>query len=173
MNLILSNGYPYPYPDGLTEAQQEELSMAAPAYRLVIAGVVHFEQKYTTTIEFIDHDAYRAAQAITGWAAWGDHQLVLEAPTSAADGYDYPAIVVGKHAYCGYQLAEVADGAAAALQALLRAVKRHDDSLNRREMPPDGDDYNELLNIIESAQPIARVTVPAAPQVTGANHVSR
>lgn len=106
MNLILSNGYPYPYPDGLTEAQQEEISMAAPAYRLVIEGVTHFEQKYTTTVQFRDADSYLTAQAITGWGAWSDLELVLEAPTSAADGYDYPAIIVGRVAYCGHQLVE-------------------------------------------------------------------
>lgn len=106
MNLILSNGYPYPYPDKLTEKEQEELSMAAPAYRLVIEGVTHFEQKHTTTVEFRDADSYQTAQAITGWAAWSDLKLILEAPTSADDGYDYPAIIVGKVAYCCHQLVE-------------------------------------------------------------------
>jgi hypothetical protein len=104
MNLILSNGYPFPYPDGLTEAQQEEISLAAPSYRLVVAGVTHFEQKFTTTAQFRDNDAYATALAITGWKPWSP--LVLEAPTSAADGYDYPAIIVGNVAYCGYQLVE-------------------------------------------------------------------
>jgi hypothetical protein len=104
MNLILSNGYPFPYPDGLSEAQQEEISQAAPSYRLVVAGVTHFEQKYTTTVQFRDTDTYHTALAVTGWKPWSP--LVLEAPTSAADGYDYPAIIVGNVAYCGYQLVE-------------------------------------------------------------------
>jgi hypothetical protein len=104
MNLILSNGYPFPYPDGLSEAQQQEISQAAPSYRLVVAGVTHFEQKYTTTVQFRDTDTYHTALAVTGWEPWSP--LVLEAPTSAADGYDYPAIIVGNVAYCGYQLVE-------------------------------------------------------------------
>jgi hypothetical protein len=104
MNLILSNGYPFPYPAGLSEAQQEELSQAAPSYRLVIAGVTHFEQKFTTTVQFRGNDAYLTAMAITGWKPW--EPLVLEAPTSDKDGYDYPAILVGNVAYCGYQLVE-------------------------------------------------------------------
>lgn len=156
MNLIMSNGYPFPYPDGLTEAQQEEISQAAPAYRLVIAGVTHFEQKHTTTVEFRDTDSYLTAKAITGWAAWCDLKLVLEAPTSAADGYDYPAIVVGKVAYCGHQLVDVPDGAAAVLKRLLDTVDKYNDALNLAEIAPDGDNYNELLDIIDDMRPVAR-----------------
>lgn len=106
MKLILSHGYPYPYPLDLTEAQQAELSHAAPAYQLVIQGVKHFEQKHTTTVEFVSDEAWHTAQAITGWKTWATR--ILEAPTDAENGLAYDAFIVANVAYCGHVLVEEA-----------------------------------------------------------------
>lgn len=104
MNLILSNGYPYPCAGDLSEAQRVEHSMAAPACRLVIRDVVHFEQKHTTTVEFVNSDARGVAMAITGWPLVADK--VLAVSTIVAEGYDHPAIIVGSIAYCCHMLAD-------------------------------------------------------------------
>lgn len=103
MKLVLTNGYPYPYPTGLTEAQQEGISEAAAGRSMEIEGVAHFEWKHTVTVEIRDDFKYwLEARRVTGWPVWSEG--VLEAPTSAADGYDHPAIIVGDTAYCGFQL---------------------------------------------------------------------
>lgn len=154
MKLILSNGYPYPYPEGLTEAQQEELSQAAPAYRLVIEGVVHFEQKDTTTVEFRDMDAFQTAKAITGWALWSG--VILEAPTSAADGYNYPAIVVGNVAYCGWQLVEAKPPLAPPLTLPLFYVRDEDrdqDLLVRAEAKDVLTEWRSHYELADDAEP--------------------
>ena len=104
MILHLRNGYPYPYPDNLTEAEQESISMSAAGNELEIHGVAHFEWLHTVTVEFTDDEALERAARLTGWGDW-DYR-VLEAPTSSGDGYDHPAIVVGGMAYCGFILRE-------------------------------------------------------------------
>lgn len=82
--------YPFPYPADLTQAQQDAISETAPAHQLVIEGVIHFEHQHTTTVEFASIDTYRSAQAITDWSECAD--LILEAPTGAADDYAFPAV---------------------------------------------------------------------------------
>jgi len=103
MKLMLTNGYPYPYPDGLTDKQQEAISEAAPGRTFELDGVVQFEWKHTVTVEIKDDfRAWLDARRVTGWLVWSEG--VLEAPTSCADGYDHPAIIVGDTAYCGFYL---------------------------------------------------------------------
>lgn len=104
MNLVLINGYPYPFPDGLPETEQEEISQAAAGVQLVLEGVTHFEWLHTVTVEFKDLLSFTNAKAATGWKDWSTTELVLEATTSAADGYGHPAIVVNDVAYCGFIL---------------------------------------------------------------------
>ena len=102
MKLILTNGYPYPYPNGLTPDLEDALSNAAPSIRLELAGVTHFEWLHTVTVKFVDDNAESSARVSTGWSDWSPG--VLEAQTSSGDGYDHPAIIVGDVAYCGFQL---------------------------------------------------------------------
>lgn len=105
MQLILTNGYPFPYPEGLTEYQTDAIALDAQERRLVLEGVKAFETKYTVTVEFVDAAAYHKAREATGWADWDGEGLILEAPASAKDGYDFPAIVAGGFAWCGIFLA--------------------------------------------------------------------
>lgn len=102
MRLTLMNGYPFPYPDNLTEAEQAAISDAASGYEVSFSGVRHFEWLHTVTVEFYAYGAFHAARKLTGWAEWSG--LILEAKLSAEDGYDHPAIVVGNMAYCGFSL---------------------------------------------------------------------
>ena len=101
MRLLLTNGYPFPCPEGF---DSEAEGYDSRDYSFELLGVIQFEWKYTLTIEFKDYDHFQRAQARTGWAPWGRDDLILEATTSRDDGYDQPAIVVGGKAYCGFIL---------------------------------------------------------------------
>jgi len=102
MKLRLINGYPYPFPSHLPEDEQEAISTEAPGVQLTLEGVTHFEWMHTVTVEFDLWGHYCEAREKTGWKRWSDS--VLEAPTSAGDGYGHPAIIVGNMAYCGFIL---------------------------------------------------------------------
>ena len=106
MNLILQNGYPYPYPEHLSDDEQAVLSHEATDLdnSLTIAGVVHFEWKYTITVEFASHEQAKTAMAQTGWRWWDQGGVILEAASSSKDGYDQSAIITGNKAYCGFIL---------------------------------------------------------------------
>lgn len=103
MRLTLQNGYPYPYPTGISEAEAEDI--ADNLATLELHGVTHFEWLHTVTVEFDNVLSVLEAQAKTGWKTW-DNGLVLEAPQSAADGYGHPAIIARDTAYCGFILQE-------------------------------------------------------------------
>lgn len=104
MKLILQNGYPYPYPEGLTEVQQDEIAARAGDVKLVLQGVTHMQWLHTLTVEFENRPAFDVAQRMTGWMQWSP--MVLEAANSTADGYDHPAIIVRNVAYCGFALTD-------------------------------------------------------------------
>lgn len=106
MKLILLNGYPYPYPQNLTEYDQEDLANAASGNTLEISGIVHFEWLHTVTVEFESYEVMHSAQTLTGWERWSPDMPILEAFTSIADGYDHPAILANGMAYCGFILKE-------------------------------------------------------------------
>ena len=112
MKLILQNGYPSPWPKEIEDEEGEGYAAAAAGVELKLEGVIHFEWKYTITVEFKDREAYEKAKAITGWKDWGGG-LILEADTHAGEGYGHPAIVANvpyeehpKTAYCGFILVE-------------------------------------------------------------------
>ena len=102
MRLRLTNGYPYPYPFDATVEENDAFSEAAGSNQLRIEGVKNFEWLHTVTVEFDLWGHFRDAQEKTGWLQWSDS--ILEAPTSASDGYEHPAIIVGDMAYCGFIL---------------------------------------------------------------------
>ena len=102
MKLTLTNAYPYPYPDGLSEEEQEAITHDSCNHDLVIEGVYSFQWLHTVTVEFRYMDHYYAMMDKLGWKEWSFR--VLEAPTSAGDGYDHPAIIVKDKAYCGFIL---------------------------------------------------------------------
>ena len=105
MRLRMTNGYPYPYPQGLSEAEQDEINDRAAGEDLLLDGVNHFEWLHTVTVEFDNVLSLLEAQGKTGWQLFGSgHNCILEAPTSLADGYGHPAIIVGDRAYCGFIL---------------------------------------------------------------------
>jgi hypothetical protein len=104
MRLILLNGYPFPYPQGLTEAESDAINDAAKDKSFEINGIFHFEWLHTLTIEFVDQESYETSQELTGWQRWADH--TLEATTSGPEGYGHPAIIVKDTAYCGFILKE-------------------------------------------------------------------
>lgn len=105
MRLILTNGYPFPYPTGLLSPDEEEkVNEAATGKTFEINGIRHFEMKHTVTVEFVDFESFEISQHLTSWPKWSD--LTLEAKASAEDGYQHPAIVVGDTAYCGFILME-------------------------------------------------------------------
>ncbi len=100
MELHLQNGYPSPYPEGLSEAEQEQISENVTG--AVVYGVVNFQWLHTITIEFADQEAYDRAKNVYGWEPYG--RLVLEATPSPEEGYAHPAIKAGDKAYCGFML---------------------------------------------------------------------
>jgi hypothetical protein len=104
MLLTLQNGYPFPYPTDLSDAEQDDIADEAAGYSVDIPGVVHFEWKHTVTVEFDGLLSANAARDATGWETWGNDPKILEAKTSAADGYGHPAIIIGPTAYCGFML---------------------------------------------------------------------
>ncbi len=104
MKLLLSSGYPYPYPEGLTTEEQEAIANDAPSVTLTLEGVVHFEIKHTVTVEFVDREAAEVARKLTGWKNWGAFGPVLEANTG--EGYDFPALIASDKEYCSITLLE-------------------------------------------------------------------
>lgn len=111
MKLILKNGYPSPWPKEIEDEEGEGYAAAAFGVELRLEGVVHFEWKYTVTVEFKDRESYEKAKAATGWTKW--EGLTLEAPVNALEGYGHPAIVAAvpyeqfpSTAYCGFILVE-------------------------------------------------------------------
>lgn len=99
MKLTLQNGYPYPFPAGLTEQENNEITANASSERITLEGVRHVEWLYAFTVAFESEEAFELARQKTGWQVYGD--LTLEANTSSADGYDQPAIIAAGMAYCG------------------------------------------------------------------------
>ena len=105
MKLLLSHGYPHPMPENLTDEEVDEFA-ESHLRALTLYEVKHFEQKYTTTVEFKTADAAAAAHMVTGWPYWGQSRTILEAP-STADGYEFPSIITNEEfdgapqtAYC-------------------------------------------------------------------------
>ena len=102
MQLILTNGYPFPLPQDFDSDGYDSRD-----HRWVIEEVVHFQWLHTLTVEFADSERGRQQLAILrrqGWRDWSPG--VLEAPTSGPDGYGHPAIVVGDRAFCGFMVLE-------------------------------------------------------------------
>jgi hypothetical protein len=107
MKLVLTNGYPYPYPENLSEAESEAIASNAGGNRLEIPNVISFQWLHTVTVQLRDDfGIWLGAQQMTGWEVWDDKRSVLEAKTSSEDGYGHPAIIVGDMAYCGFMLLE-------------------------------------------------------------------
>lgn len=102
MQLRLTKGFPYPFPSGLTQEQEDLIAYDADNIFLILDDVTLFEWVHTVTIEFASPEAFQKAQLQTGWKTWCAN--VLEAPTSAEDGYNHPAIISGDRAYCGFLL---------------------------------------------------------------------
>lgn len=101
MRLTLQNGYPYPCPEGF---DSEAEGYDPRDYSVEIPGVIHFEWLHTVTVQFADRTTFNAAKEVLGWDVWSDSERILEAPTSADDGYNHPAIIVKDKAYCGFIL---------------------------------------------------------------------
>ena len=111
MKLILSHGYPHPMPENLTEEEVDKLAESRLRAR-ILYEVKHFEQKYTTTVEFKTAGDAAAAHVVTGWPYWGQSRTILEAP-STNDGYEFPALVTNEEfdgapqtAYCALIILE-------------------------------------------------------------------
>ena len=94
MKLLLSHGYPHPMPENLTEEEVDEFAASRLRAR-ILYEVKHFEQKYTTTVEFKTADAAAAAHVVTGWPYLGEKGTILEAP-STDDGYEFPSIITNE-----------------------------------------------------------------------------
>lgn len=77
MKLILSHGYPFPYPLDPDVATADAIGEAAAGVRFTLEGVTSVQFMHTVTVEFKDEDACQKAQKATGWAEWSP--LVLEA----------------------------------------------------------------------------------------------
>jgi hypothetical protein len=94
MKLILSHSYPHPMPENPTAEEVDQLAKSA-LRALTLYEVRHFEQKYTTTVEFKTADDAAAAHVVTGWPYWDQSRTILEAP-STADGYEFPSIITNE-----------------------------------------------------------------------------
>jgi len=104
MRLILTLGYPFPYPEDLTDQQTDHLAHEAGNQWLTLEGVASLEMKYCLTVQFTDSEACERAKQLTGWPAYDEDGFILEPTVSPMDGYEYPAIVAGNLAYCGLYL---------------------------------------------------------------------
>ena len=111
MKLLLSHGYPHPMPENLTDEEVDEFAESR-LRALTLYEVKHFEQKYTTTVEFKTASDAAAAHEVTGWPYWGQSRTILEAP-STADGYEFPSIITNEEfdgapqtAYCALIILE-------------------------------------------------------------------
>ena len=111
MKLILSHGYPHPMLENLTEEEVDEFA-ESNLRALTLYEVRHFEQKYTTTVEFKTAGDAAAAHVVTGWSYWDESATTLEAP-STADGYEFPSIITNEEfdgapqtAYCALIILE-------------------------------------------------------------------
>lgn len=104
MRLILTHGYPYPFPESLSEAEEETISANASNVRLELEGVVHFEWLHTITVQFASREEADCARSVAGWEWWDEASHILEAPSNVDEGYNHPAILAENHAYCGFQL---------------------------------------------------------------------
>ena len=111
MKLLLSRGYPHPMPENLTDEEVDEFAESHLRAR-ILYEVRHFEQKYTTTVEFRTAGDAAAAHEVTGWPYWGQSRAILEAP-STADGYEFPSIITNEEfdgapqtAYCALIILE-------------------------------------------------------------------
>lgn len=108
MKLILGNGYPFPYPDYLSEVELNAINETAPSISMAIDNVRGIEWKYTLTVEFDTLEHLQEAEKLTGWPRWGrcEFYYILEAFVSVLDGYDHPAVVVGGKAFCALMVRE-------------------------------------------------------------------
>ena len=111
MKLLLSHGYPHPMPKNPTAEEVDQLAKSR-LRALILYGVTHFEQKYTTTVEFKTASDAAAAHEVTGWPYLGQSRTILEAP-STADGYEFPSIITNEEfdgapqtAYCALIILE-------------------------------------------------------------------
>jgi len=107
MKLLLTNGYPFPFPEGGVPDDFEggNVPYDCRDYSLQLDEVVHFEWLHTITVEFANAQACETARNLTGWFYWGlPEYLTLEARASTEDGYEHPAIVAKDTAYCGFTL---------------------------------------------------------------------
>ena len=111
MKLLLSHGYPHPMPENLTEEEVDAFAESRLRAR-ILYEVKHFEQKYTTTVEFKTASDAAAAHEVTGWPYLGQSRTILEA-SSTADGYEFPSIITNEEfdgapqtAYCAIIILE-------------------------------------------------------------------
>lgn len=100
MKLLLGDAYPIPYPQHLSEDEQDEINNQDRGPQITLEDVVQFEWRFTLTVQFSDAAACQRARELTAWPYWGNHVLILEAPTSHKDGREFPAVVIGAKAYC-------------------------------------------------------------------------
>ena len=77
MKLILSHGYPFPFPLDPVDATVDAIAEAASGHRFTLEGVTSVQFMHTVTVEFASIEARKAAQKATGWTEWS--ALVLEA----------------------------------------------------------------------------------------------
>lgn len=103
LTLVLTNGYPYPFPEGLSPEDEAAISENSVNVRFTINGVTSFEWIHDLLVEVEDAEVYEHLR-LNGWQEWSPG--VLQAPVSAGDGYGHPAIIVGDTAYCGFKLGE-------------------------------------------------------------------
>lgn len=99
MILVLSQGYPFPYPEGLTQEQVDELAESAPHHTIELPDVKSVEMKFEFTVEFNSQEAAALMALVTGWEFCTPS--ILLAQTSNKDGYDFPAVIVRNRAFCG------------------------------------------------------------------------
>ena len=77
MKLILSHGYPFPYPNDISAGDAGAIGEGAAGIRFTLEGVTSVQFMHTVTVEFKDKQSCQKAQKATGWSEWSP--LVLEA----------------------------------------------------------------------------------------------
>ena len=102
MKLYLTHGYPHPYPNNPTEAEEQAWHTAAPSRTTHVEDVHSASMLNGFSVQFNSKESALAAQAETGWEfAAGTDKLVLLAVLDEEGGYAFPGVIVGDYSYCG------------------------------------------------------------------------
>jgi len=103
-DFILGDGYPYPYPEGITEEEHEEIVGEMDVEAMRLHGVDSVEWRFEWTIQFVDQASYDAAKDATGWESFDARALILSIPTEHPGRGGMPGIIVKDKSFARWMI---------------------------------------------------------------------